>query len=139
MAAGQGRVHASDVTNGASTLLFDIHRLDWDADLLELFGAPPAILPQVVDNVGALGKTEAALFARPIPIGGMTGDQQAASLGPAYGRAKATYGTGCFVLANTGTRAPASRERFLGIITYCLAGVTNYALEGSIFDAGTAI
>lgn len=137
-----GRVHASDVTNAARTLLFDIHRLDWDADLLELFGVPPAILPQVVDNVGAFGETEAELFGRPIPIGGMAGDQQAASLGQAClheGSVKATFGTGCFVLANTGTRAPASRERLLGTIAYRLAGVTTYALEGSIFDAGTAI
>ncbi len=137
-----GRAHASDVTNAARTFLFDIHRLDWDADLLELFGVPPAILPQVVDNVGAFGETEAALFARPIPIGGMAGDQQAASRGQAClheGSVKATYGTGCFVLANTGTRAPASRERLLETIAYRLAGVTTYALEGSIFDAGTAI
>ena len=137
-----GRVHASDVTNAARTLLFDIHHLDWDPDLLELFAVPAAILPRVVDNAAAFGETEVHLFGRAIPIAGMAGDQQAACLGQAClheGSVKATYGTGAFVLANTGPRAPASRERLLGTIAYRLDGASTYALEGSIFDAGTAI
>lgn len=137
-----GAVHATDVTNASRTMLFDIHRHRWDADLCELLRVPMAILPVVHDNAHLFGTTDTALFGAPIPIAGMAGDQQAALFGQACfdpGMAKSTYGTGCFLLLNTGTEAIASRHRLLTTPAYRLDGRTTYALEGSIFVAGAAV
>jgi glycerol kinase len=137
-----GAVHATDATNAARTLLYDIHRQDWDDDLLALFGVPRAILPEVRDNDAEFGTTPAGLFGRPLPITGMAGDQQAATVGQACfetGMMKSTYGTGCFALINTGRQAVASKNRLLTTIAYRIAGETTYALEGSIFVAGAAV
>ncbi len=137
-----GAVHATDVTNASRTMLFDIHRHRWDADLCELLHVPMAILPVVHDNAHLFGTTDTALFGAPIPIAGMAGDQQAALFGQACfdpGMAKSTYGTGCFLLLNTGTEAITSRHRLLTTPAYRLDGRTTYALEGSIFVAGAAV
>lgn len=136
-----GRVHATDWTNAARTMLYDIYERAWDADLLRLFDIPPAILAQVYPNVGDFGETDAALFGRALPITGMAGDQHAALIGQACfepGMVKSTYGTGCFMLMNTG--APiASTHRLLTTPAYDVGGERAYALEGSIFVAGAAI
>lgn len=137
-----GRVHATDATNAARTLLFDIHRGVWDEDLLRLFGVPAAMLPEVLDNVGIFGETEPELFGTALPIAGMAGDQQAALVGQGCfrpGMVKSTYGTGCFALLNTGERALQSQHRMLTTIGYRLGGRTTYALEGAIFTAGAAV
>jgi glycerol kinase len=137
-----GRVHATDVTNASRTLLFDIHAQRWDEELLRLFGVPAALLPEVRDNSGPFGVTEAALFGRALPILGVAGDQQAALIGQACfapGSAKSTYGTGCFLLLNTGAQAAAAAHGLLTTPAYRLAGQTVYALEGSIFVAGAAV
>ncbi|MEG8014389.1 glycerol kinase GlpK [Sphingomonas sp. 22R3R2A-7] len=137
-----GAVHATDVTNASRTMLFDIHRHRWDADLCELLRVPMAILPVVHDNAHLFGTTDTALFGAPIPIAGMAGDQQAALFGQACfdpGMAKSTYGTGCFLLLNTGSEAITSRHRLLTTPAYRLDGRTTYALEGSIFVAGAAV
>ncbi len=137
-----GRVHATDATNASRTMLFDIHRGDWDDELLALFDIPPAILPEVRDTAGDYGETAPELFGKSIPITALVGDQQGALVGQACftpGMVKSTYGTGCFVLANTGTAALSSRHRLLTTIAYRLNGETTYALEGSIFNAGTVI
>ncbi len=137
-----GAVHATDATNAARTLLFDIHRQRWDDELLALFRIPPAVLPEVRDNSADFGMTAAGLLLRPIAIGGMAGDQQAATVGQACfapGMVKSTYGTGCFMLMNTGDRPLASRHRLLTTLAYRLQGVPTYALEGSIFVAGAAV
>ncbi len=137
-----GRVHATDATNASRTLLFDIHRQCWDAELLELLDIPAALLPEVRDCAGEFGLSEATHFGRPIPITGIAGDQHAATIGEACfapGMVKSTYGTGCFVLANTGDRAVASENRLLTTLAYRLDGRVTYALEGSIFVAGAAV
>ncbi|KQM31762.1 glycerol kinase GlpK [Sphingomonas sp. Leaf10] len=137
-----GEVHATDVTNASRTMLFDIHRGAWDAELCRLLGVPMAMLPVVQDNAHLFGTTAPDLFGAAIPIAGMAGDQQAALFGQACfrrGMAKSTYGTGCFMLLNTGEDAVASRHRLLTTPAYRLAGRTTYALEGSIFVAGAAI
>ena len=137
-----GRVHATDATNAARTMLFDIHRGGWDADLLRLFRVPEAVLPAVRDCSGRFGETEPALFGAPIAITGIAGDQQAATVGQACfarGMVKSTYGTGCFALLNTGTEPVASTSRLLTTIAYQLGGRRTYALEGSIFVAGAAV
>jgi glycerol kinase len=137
-----GRVHATDATNASRTLLFDIHRQAWDQDLLALFDIPAPLLPQVRDNCADFGETEADLFGAPVAIRGMAGDQQAALIGQAcfgQGMIKATYGTGCFMLMNTGTQPVASNARLLTTVAYRLDGQPTYALEGSIFVAGAAI
>jgi glycerol kinase len=136
-----GAVHATDPTNAGRTMLFDIHTQRWDEELLALLRVPAALLPEVKDNSGLFGQTAEGLFAAPIPIAGMAGDQQAALFGQgcfAPGMAKATYGTGCFMLLNTG-EAVTSRNRLLTTPAYRLNGKTSYALEGSIFVAGAAI
>ena len=136
----EGRVHATDATNASRTLLFDIHRQAWCPDLLDLFGIPAALLPEVCDSSGVVGETH--LFGAPIPIAGIAGDQQAALFGQACfarGQAKATYGTGCFMLLNTGDEAVASDNRLLTTTAYRLASKPTYALEGSIFVAGAAV
>ncbi len=138
----KGRVHATDATNAARTMIFDIRRQVWDDDLLQIFGIPEAILPEVLDCDAEFGSTPAALFGTPLPIRGVAGDQQAATVGQACflpGMMKSTYGTGCFALFNTGTEAVESKNRLLTTIAYRLGGETTYALEGSIFVAGAAI
>jgi glycerol kinase len=135
-----GAVHATDATNAARTLLFDIHRGAWDDDLLRLFAIPRAMLPEVRDNAGSFGTT--AVFGAPIAIRGMAGDQQAALIGQACfrpGMVKSTYGTGCFALLNTGAKAIASSHRLVTTIAYQFDGARSYALEGSIFVAGAAV
>jgi glycerol kinase len=137
-----GRVHATDATNASRTMLYDIHRQDWDDDLLRLLGIPRAILPEVRDCSGLFGTTPAELFGASLPIAGIAGDQQAATVGQACfapGMLKSTYGTGCFALLNTGAQAVASTNRLLTTIAYRLDGRTTYALEGSIFVAGAAV
>jgi glycerol kinase len=137
-----GAVHATDATNAARTMLYDIHRQDWDDELLRLLRIPRAVLPEVRDCSAAFGATSAALFGAPVPITGIAGDQQAATVGQACfapGMLKSTYGTGCFALLNTGATPVASRHRLLTTIAYRLAGKTTYALEGSIFVAGAAL
>ena len=137
-----GRVHATDATNASRTLLCDIHTGDWDDDLLELFRVPRSLLPEIRDSSAEFGLTDRALFGMQLPIRGIAGDQQAASIGQACfapGMMKATYGTGCFALLNTGTTAVPSHHRLLTNIAYQLAGRRTYALEGSIFIAGAAV
>jgi glycerol kinase len=137
-----GRVHATDATNAARTMLFDIHRGTWDEDLCRLLRVPKAMLPVVMDCAAAFGSTDPALFGGAIAIGGMAGDQQAATVGQACfepGMMKSTYGTGCFALLNTGGEAVASRNKLLTTIAYQLKGRRTYALEGSIFVAGAAV
>jgi glycerol kinase len=137
-----GAVHATDASNAARTMLYDIHRQDWDDDLLELLSIPRAVLPEVRDCSGLFGTTPAELLGAPLPVTGIAGDQQAATVGQACfrpGMLKSTYGTGCFALLNTGERAVTSRHRLLTTIAYRLNGKTTYALEGSIFVAGAAV
>ena len=137
-----GKVHATDATNASRTLLFDIHRGCWDDELLKLLGVPKAVLPQVMDCSAAFGMTDPDLFGAAIPICGIAGDQQAALIGQACfapGMLKATYGTGCFALLNTGRTPVASKNRLLTTIAYQLDGKRFYALEGSIFIAGAAV
>ncbi len=137
-----GRVHATDATNASRTLLFDIHDQRWDEELLETFGIPAAVLPEVRDSSGSFGETEPGLFGRAIPIGGVAGDQQAATFGQAAfraGAAKCTYGTGAFLLLVTGRDPVASRNRLLTTVAWRLGGEVTYALEGSIFSAGSAV
>ncbi|MFG1416254.1 glycerol kinase GlpK [Xanthobacter sp. V0B-10] len=137
-----GRVHATDATNAARTLLFDIHRGRWDAEMLALFRVPAAMLPQVRDSAADFGSTDPAFFGAPIPIRGMAGDQQAAMVGQACfrpGMVKSTYGTGCFALLNTGESPVASRHRLITTIACQLEGRRTYALEGAIFIAGAAV
>ena len=137
-----GRVHATDATNAARTLVFDIARQQWDDDLLEALGVPRAILPEVRDTAGHFGTTDAALLGAAIPITALVGDQQSAAVGQAClspGAIKATYGTGCFVLVNTGERPIPSAHRLLGTVANRLDGRASYALEGSIFVAGAAV
>lgn len=136
----ESRVHATDATNASRTLLFDIHRQTWCDELLALFGIPAALLPDVRDSSGAFGET--TRFGGTIPITGIAGDQQAALFGQrcfARGEAKATYGTGCFLLLNTGEAAVASDHRLLTTVACRRHGRVTYASEGAIFVAGAAI
>jgi len=136
------KVHATDPTNACRTNLYNIHSGEWDQDLLEIFRIPESLLPQVLDCSGYFGKTDSALLGQPIPILGVAGDQQAASIGQCCfepGSIKSTYGTGCFVLMNTGHNPIASQNRLLTTIAYQLDGTPTYAIEGSIFVAGAAI
>jgi glycerol kinase len=137
-----GRVHATDATNAARTLVFDIHRQEWDDELLALFRVPRAMLPKVLDSAGEFGATTAELLGAPIPVLGIAGDQQAATVGQACfapGMIKSTYGTGCFAVLNTGSRALASKHQLLTTLAYRLEGRVTYAVEGAIFIAGAAI
>ena len=137
-----GKVHATDASNASRTLLYDIHKGQWDADLCKMLDIPENLLPEVKDNSTIFGETEKALLGRAVPIGGMAGDQQAAVVGQACfkrGDVKSTYGTGCFALLNTGADALASDNGLLTTIAYSIGGKTTYALEGSIFVAGAAI
>ncbi len=137
-----GAVHATDVTNASRTLLWNIREGCWDEHMSRLLKVPMALLPEVHDNAHIFGHTADGLFDAPIPIAGIAGDQQAALFGQACfarGMAKSTYGTGCFMLLNTGEEAIASENRLLTTPAYRLNGRTTYALEGSIFVAGAAI
>ena len=137
-----GRVHATDATNAARTLLADIRSATWDPELLQLFDVPPEMLPQIRDCAGEFGKTERDLFGARIDILGIAGDQQAATVGQGCfrpGMMKSTYGTGCFALLNTGPTPVASNNRLLTTIAYQLDGKRTYALEGAIFVAGAAV
>jgi len=136
------RRHATDVTNAARTMLFDIRRFTWDAELLDAFGIPRALLPEVLDPGADYGSTTRDLFGAVIPIAGLAGDQQAAAIGQACfrpGMIKTTYGTGAFALLNIGGEPIASRHKLLTTIAYRLGGETAYALEGSVFVAGGAV
>ena len=136
----EGKVHATDATNASRTLLFDIHKGGWDDDLLRLFKIPRVMLPEVKDTAGKFGTT--TLFGKEIAITGIAGDQQAALVGQACfqpGMVKSTYGTGCFVLLNTGTKAITSQHRLVTTIACQFNGQRTYALEGSIFVAGAAV
>ncbi len=143
----QGRVHATDPGNGARTMLMDLHTLDWDDELLALFGIPRAVLPAIVPSSGVLGEAAAEWLGAPIPIAGVAGDQQAATFGQACfapGMAKNTYGTGCFMLMNTGDVPVPSRNRLLTTVGWRGPDAgrgrnTAYCLEGSVFMAGATV
>ncbi len=137
-----GEVHATDATNASRTLLFDIHQNVWDEALLSMLDVPDSLLPEVKDSADEFGECGKELFGKTIPIRGIAGDQQAAAIGQACfepGMIKSTYGTGCFVLLNTGGQALTSEHRLLTTIAYRLQGKTSYELEGSIFIAGAAV
>ena len=137
-----GRVHVTDYSNASRTLLYNIRELKWDEKLLELMNIPAAMLPQVKPSSEVYGQTDQDLFGREIPIAGIAGDQQAALFGQGcyeIGMAKNTYGTGCFMLMNTGTEAVASKNGLLTTIAWGVDGKVQYALEGSVFIAGAAI
>jgi len=137
-----GRVHATDATNAARTMLYDIGRCEWDEEMLRLFGVPRALLPEVRDCAADFGTSDPSILGAAVLVAGIAGDQHAATLGQACfapGMMKATYGTGCFALLNTGAERVASSNRLLSTIAYRLDGRPTYALEGSIFVAGSAI
>ncbi len=137
-----GKVHATDATNASRTLLFNIHTGAWDDDLLKLLRVPRAMMPEVRDSSASYGATVPDLLGGAVAIRGIAGDQQAATIGQACftpGMMKSTYGTGCFALLNTGTTAVASQNKLLTTIAYQLGGQRTYALEGSIFVAGSAV
>jgi glycerol kinase len=137
-----GKVHATDATNASRTMLFDIRAQDWDDELLEILRVPRAMLPEVKDCTADFGTTEPDLLGGAIAIGGVAGDQQAATVGQACftpGMVKSTYGTGCFVVANTGKDILLSDNRLLSTVAYRLGGEVTYAIEGSIFVAGAAV
>jgi len=137
-----GEVHATDATNASRTLMFNIHQQSWDEELLELLAIPESMLPRVLDCADDYGTTSKTLFDVEIPIAGVAGDQQAALIGQACfepGMIKSTYGTGCFMILNTGEQALASNNKLLTTVGYRLDGNTTYALEGSIFVAGAAV
>ena len=137
-----GRVHATDATNAARTMIFNIHDNCWDDELLELFQIPSSLLPEVFDCSADFGLTDSAVLGGEIPVCGIAGDQQAALVGQACfqpGMLKSTYGTGCFAVLNTGAEAVSSSNKLLTTIGYRLDGKTTYALEGSIFVAGAAV
>ncbi|ROT93587.1 glycerol kinase [Marinobacter sp. R17] len=137
-----GRSHFTDATNASRTLLFNIHEQQWDADLLKLFNVPEVLLPEVLDSADEFGSLDPELLGAPVPVYGMAGDQQAALFGQTCfreGMAKSTYGTGCFLMLNTGDKPLHSSSRLLTTVGYRLNGKVTYALEGSIFIAGAAI
>jgi glycerol kinase len=137
-----GKVHATDATNASRTLLFDIGAQGWSSEMLELFNVPAALLPKVLDCADDYGETDPDILGRAVPIRGVAGDQQAAMMGQGCvrpGEMKATYGTGCFMLLNTGEKKAISRSRLLTTVAARVNGKVSYALEGSIFVAGAAI
>jgi glycerol kinase len=137
-----GKVHATDATNASRTLLFNIHRGEWDDDLLNILRVPRSMLPEVKDSSHHFGDSAPDLFGGAIAIAGIAGDQQAATIGQACfspGMIKSTYGTGCFALLNTGGTPVASKNKLLTTVAYQLKGQRTYALEGSIFVAGSAV
>ena len=137
-----GGKHLTDASNASRTLLFNIHTQQWDAELLEAFAVPPGVLPEVLNCADDYGSSDKALLGRAIPIRGVAGDQHAALFGQACfqpGMIKSTYGTGCFVMMNSGARPVVSENRLLTTLGYRLGGEVVYALEGSIFNAGSAV
>jgi glycerol kinase len=137
-----GKVHVTDVSNASRTMLYNIHTLAWDRDLLELFRIPRHILPDVCSSSEVYGHTATGLFSETIPIAGIAGDQQAATFGQMClepGMVKSTYGTGCFILCNTGSNPVTSEHNLLTTIAWQIRGITTYALEGSIFIGGAVI
>ncbi len=137
-----GNAHVTDATNAARTLLYDIHKGEWSAEICDLLDIPRAMLPQVKDCAADFGTTDPGLFGASLPILGVAGDQQAATVGQACfqpGMLKSTYGTGCFALLNTGATPVTSTNRLLTTIGYQLNGTPTYALEGSIFIAGAVV
>jgi glycerol kinase len=137
-----GQRHVTDVSNASRTLVFNIHTLDWDDELLKILDIPRAMLPEVVPSSGILGETAVEWFGEKIPIAGCAGDQQAATFGQACfetGSAKNTYGTGCFLLLNTGHEPVASKNKLLTTIGWSLGGKVTYCLEGSVFICGAVV
>ena len=141
-----GKVHVTDASNASRTLLFNIHTLQWDDELLTLFNIPPSLLPKVVPSSGVIGMSDNSLFGASLPIAGIAGDQQAATFGQAClkpGMAKNTYGTGCFMLMNTGAQSVVSKNKLLSTVGWQLdvsgKRATTYCLEGSVFMGGATI
>jgi len=137
-----GKRHVTDYSNASRTLIYNIHTLDWDDELLKLLHIPRCMLPEVVPSSGVFAHTSAEWFGGPIPIAGCAGDQQAATFGQACfepGTAKNTYGTGCFLLLNTGEQAVASKNKLLTTIGWCIGGRVTYCLEGSVFIGGAVV
>mgnify|MGYP002134555864 CR=1 FL=1 len=137
-----GRSHVTDVSNASRTLLFNLHTLDWDPALLRLFRIPAAVLPQVRPSSGIMAETDAAVLGAALPIAGVAGDQQAATFGQACfapGMAKNTYGTGCFMLMNTGQAAVSSQHQLITTVAWQGPAPACYALEGSVFMAGATV
>lgn len=137
-----GRVHATDVTNAARTLMFNIHAGDWDDELLDMLGVPRAVLPEVVPSSGIVGETDGETLGAALPIAGIAGDQQAALFGQMCiepGMLKTTYGTGCFLLANTGPTPRSSAHQLLTTPAWRVGASTTYALEGSVFTGGAVV
>ncbi len=138
----RGKTHVTDYTNASRTMLFDIHKLEWDQEILEYFRIPEVMLPRVVASGGQCGMVEPSVLGGPIPIAGIAGDQQAALFGQCcfeQGEVKNTYGTGCFLLMNTGAQAIESRSGLLTTIAATADGSVEYALEGSVFVAGAGV
>ena len=138
----RGGVHATDVSNASRTMLFNIHTLEWDEELLKLFDIPRSMMPEVKPSSGVFGHTTTTLFAHELPIAGVAGDQQAALFGQMCvepGEVKNTYGTGCFLLMNTGDKPIMSENRLLTTVAWTINGKTAYALEGSIFVGGSVV
>lgn len=138
----RGKLHITDATNASRTLLFNIHTGSWDNDILKILNIPKSILPVVKSSSEIYGETSPHVFTAPIPIAGIAGDQQAALFGQAcfeIGMAKATYGTGCFILMNTGTRPVISKNHLLTTVAIKIGSETQYALEGSVFISGAAV
>jgi glycerol kinase len=134
--------HVTDVSNASRTMLFNIHTLRWDERLLDLFGVPPSMLPEVVASSEEVGVTNEEWFGRPIPIAGIAGDQQAATFGQACharGMVKNTYGTGCFMLMHAGEQPAVSHNRLLSTVGWKIDGRTDYLLEGSVFMGGATV
>lgn len=134
--------HVTDTGNAARTMLFNIHTLEWDDELLALFDIPRALLPEVVPSAGVVGQAAEEWFGHPIPIAGIAGDQQAATFGQAChrkGLVKNTYGTGCFMLMHAGDTAPVSHSRLLGTVGWRIGAATDYLLEGSVFMGGATV
>jgi glycerol kinase len=138
----KGELHVTDVTNASRTMLFNIHTLDWDDELLELFDIPKSMLPEVKDSSEVYGHTKTTIFASKVPIAGIGGDQMAALFGQMCtkkGMVKSTYGTGCFMLMNIGEKPILSNNKLLTTVAWRINGKTNYALEGSIFIGGAVV
>ena len=138
----RGEVHVTDVTNASRTMLFNINTLQWDKELMELFGIPASMMPAVKSSSEVYGHTKTTLFAHEVPIAGIAGDQQAALFGQMCtepGSVKNTYGTGCFLLMNTGTKPILSKNNLLTTIAWKIGNTVNYALEGSIFVGGSVV
>jgi glycerol kinase len=137
-----GRIHATDATNASRTMLFNIHTQEWDDELLEIFGIPSSLLPEVHDSNAEFGDLDKDIFGFSVPICGVAGDQQAALIGQAgfkVGMTKITFGTGCFAITNTGDIAIESKNKLLTTVAYRLNNKVTYGLEGSVFVAGSAI